>query len=124
MDSISLYVYAKKALPRELLESGTLARYIANLSVTGLTSNPTIFEHAIEANPNNPFVLNGVGQSLLKKGKSAEALSLRSCIDRDWISPGLMLVASISAKPPEVHAPVAVCVASVIAVEAPVPPLR
>ncbi len=32
---------------RALLDSGTLARYISNLSVTGLTSNPTIFEHAI-----------------------------------------------------------------------------
>ena len=34
-------------ITRELLDSGTLARYIAELSVTGLTSNPTIFEHAI-----------------------------------------------------------------------------
>ncbi len=34
-------------ITRELLSSGTLARYIADLSVTGLTSNPTIFEHAI-----------------------------------------------------------------------------
>lgn len=34
-------------ITRELLESGTLGRYIADLSVTGLTSNPTIFEHAI-----------------------------------------------------------------------------
>jgi transaldolase len=32
---------------RELLTSGTLAKWIAELSVTGLTSNPTIFEHAI-----------------------------------------------------------------------------
>jgi len=32
---------------RELLDSGTLARYISDLSVTGLTSNPTIFQHAI-----------------------------------------------------------------------------
>ncbi|MEM9681991.1 MAG: bifunctional transaldolase/phosoglucose isomerase [Pseudomonadota bacterium] len=32
---------------RALLDSGTLARYISTLSVTGLTSNPTIFEHAI-----------------------------------------------------------------------------
>ena len=32
---------------REMLNSGILARYIAELSVTGLTSNPTIFEHAI-----------------------------------------------------------------------------
>jgi transaldolase len=32
---------------RALLESGTLARYIATLSVTGHTTNPTNFEHAI-----------------------------------------------------------------------------
>ncbi|MBC7480439.1 MAG: transaldolase [Rhizobacter sp.] len=36
-------------ITRELLRSGTLARYIRELSVTGLTSNPTIFEHAIGA---------------------------------------------------------------------------
>jgi transaldolase len=34
-------------ITRDLLDSGTLARYIAELSVTGLTSNPTIFERAI-----------------------------------------------------------------------------
>ena len=34
-------------ITRELLRSGRLAQYIAELSVTGLTSNPTIFEHAI-----------------------------------------------------------------------------
>ena len=34
-------------ITRELLMNGTLARYIDELSVTGLTSNPTIFEHAI-----------------------------------------------------------------------------
>jgi transaldolase len=33
---------------RELLNSGTLKRYIADLSVTGLTSNPTIFDKAIK----------------------------------------------------------------------------
>ncbi|MEO8385551.1 MAG: transaldolase [Betaproteobacteria bacterium] len=36
-------------ISRPLLTSGTLARYIADLSVTGLTSNPTIFEQAIAA---------------------------------------------------------------------------
>ncbi|MCG6873339.1 MAG: transaldolase [Gammaproteobacteria bacterium] len=36
-------------ITRTLLRSGTLARYIRELSVTGLTSNPTIFEHAIGA---------------------------------------------------------------------------
>ena len=34
-------------ITRQLLQSGTLAHYIRELSVTGLTSNPTIFEHAI-----------------------------------------------------------------------------
>ena len=34
-------------ITRELLTSGTLARYISELSVAGLTSNPTIFERAI-----------------------------------------------------------------------------
>lgn len=36
-------------ITRTLLRSGTLARYIRDLPVTGLTSNPTIFEHAIGA---------------------------------------------------------------------------
>jgi len=35
-------------ITRELLDSGTLQRYIDDLSVTGLTSNPTIFDHAIK----------------------------------------------------------------------------
>jgi transaldolase len=34
---------------RELLNSGTLQGYIDDLSVTGLTSNPTIFDHAIKS---------------------------------------------------------------------------
>jgi transaldolase len=34
-------------ITRELLTSGTLQRYIDELSVTGLTSNPSIFDHAI-----------------------------------------------------------------------------
>src|SRR5450432_502022 len=34
-------------ITRDLLNSGTLRRYIDELSVTGLTSNPTIFDHAI-----------------------------------------------------------------------------
>ncbi len=35
------------AISRPMLDSGTLARYIREYSVTGLTSNPAIFEHAI-----------------------------------------------------------------------------
>lgn len=34
-------------LTRDMLDTGTLAGYIKDLSVTGLTSNPTIFDHAI-----------------------------------------------------------------------------
>ena len=34
-------------ITRDLLDSGTLKRYIDELSVTGLTSNPSIFDHAI-----------------------------------------------------------------------------
>src|SRR5881398_2523676 len=36
-------------ITRDLLDSGTLKRYIDDLSVTGLTSNPTIFDHAIKS---------------------------------------------------------------------------
>jgi transaldolase len=35
-------------ITRKLLTTGTLRRYIDELSVTGLTSNPTIFDHAIK----------------------------------------------------------------------------
>jgi transaldolase len=38
-------------ITRELLNSGTLQRYIDELSVTGLTSNPTIFDQAIKNSP-------------------------------------------------------------------------
>ena len=34
-------------ITRDLLDSGTLKRYIDEYSVTGLTSNPTIFDKAI-----------------------------------------------------------------------------
>ena len=35
-------------ITRDILENGTLKRYIDEISVTGLTSNPTIFDHAIK----------------------------------------------------------------------------
>ena len=38
-------------ITRELLTSGTLQRYIDELFVTGLTSKPTIFDHAIQTSP-------------------------------------------------------------------------
>jgi transaldolase len=36
-------------ITRDLLNGGTLRHYIDELSVTGLTSNPTIFDHAIRS---------------------------------------------------------------------------
>lgn len=36
-------------ITRKLIDDGTLSRYIAKLSVSGLTSNPAIFEQAIKA---------------------------------------------------------------------------
>src|SRR6267154_4755913 len=35
-------------ITRDLLNSNTLQRYIDELSITGLTSNPTIFDHALK----------------------------------------------------------------------------
>ncbi|HKD18362.1 MAG TPA: transaldolase family protein, partial [Thermoanaerobaculia bacterium] len=35
-------------ITRDLLDKGTLQKYVDELSVTGLTSNPTIFDQAIK----------------------------------------------------------------------------
>ena len=55
-------------ITRDLLTSGTLKRYIEELSVTGLTSNPTIFDHAIK----NSSAYDTAIRSGLEQGKSAE----------------------------------------------------
>src|SRR5215469_2573214 len=57
-------------ITRDLLDSGTLKRYIDELSITGLTSNPTIFDHAIK----NSATYDSTIITKLKKGTSAEAL--------------------------------------------------
>src|SRR5215471_11853451 len=57
-------------ITRDLLESGTLQRYIDTLSVTGLTSNPTIFDHAIK----NSSAYDTAIRAGLAKGKAGEAL--------------------------------------------------
>jgi transaldolase len=57
-------------ITRGLLASGTLGRYINELSVTGLTSNPTIFEHAIS---DAGFYDDAIRQKALA-GQSGEAL--------------------------------------------------
>lgn len=57
-------------ITRALLTGGTLRRYIRELSVTGLTSNPTIFDQAIKS--------AGIYDDAIRKkadeGKSGEAL--------------------------------------------------
>ncbi|MDQ2902012.1 MAG: transaldolase [Chloroflexota bacterium] len=57
-------------ITRHLLTSGTLQQYIADLSVTGLTSNPTIFDHAIK---NSQDYDDAIRQKIAE-GKSGEAL--------------------------------------------------
>src|SRR5258706_11505315 len=57
-------------ITRDLLDSGTLKRYIEELSVTGLTSNPTIFDHAIK----NSAAYDAPIRTKLLDGRSGEAL--------------------------------------------------
>jgi transaldolase len=55
-------------ITRDLLDSGTLKHYIDDLSVTGLTSNPTIFDHAIK----NSAAYDTAISKKLTKGESTE----------------------------------------------------
>ena len=57
-------------ITRDLLNTGTLKRYIDELSVTGLTSNPTIFDHAIK----NSSSYDPAIRQKLDEGKSGERL--------------------------------------------------
>jgi len=57
-------------ITRDLLNSGTLRRYRDELSVTGLTSNPTIFDHAIK----NSTDYDEAIRQKLDEGKSGEEL--------------------------------------------------
>ena len=64
-------------ITREMLTNGALARYIAELSITGLTSNPTIFEHAIG---NSAFYDNAIRQQSAT-GQSSEGIFFELAID-------------------------------------------
>lgn len=57
-------------ITRDLLDSGTLRGFIDDLSVTGLTSNPTIFDHAITHSTKYDDDI----RRLLGNGVSGEAL--------------------------------------------------
>ena len=64
-------------ITRSLLTGGTLRRYIEELSVTGLTSNPTIFDHALK----NSHDYDDAIRRNLKEGKSGEALFFELALD-------------------------------------------
>jgi transaldolase len=64
-------------ITRDLLQSGTLGRYIDELSVTGLTSNPTIFDHAIKNSP----AYDAAILEKVKDGKSGEELFFELALD-------------------------------------------
>jgi transaldolase len=57
-------------ITRDLLDNGTLQHYIDELSVTGLTSNPTIFDQAIK----HSTAYDTTIRQKLQEGTSGEAL--------------------------------------------------
>jgi transaldolase len=61
-------------ITRDLLTSGTLERYVAELSVRGLTSNPTIFDHALETS-------DAYDDAMRASGAAAEDLFFELAID-------------------------------------------
>lgn len=64
-------------ITRELLNTGTLKRYVDELSVTGLTSNPTIFDHAVESST----AYDGAILQKANQGKAGEALFFELAIE-------------------------------------------
>jgi transaldolase len=64
-------------ITRGLLSSGTLQRYINDLAITGLTSNPTIFYQAIR---NTEFYDDAIHQITLA-GKSGETLFFQLALE-------------------------------------------
>jgi transaldolase len=65
------------SITRPLLSSGSLKRYIEDLSLTGLTSNPTIFDHAIK----NSTEYDAPIREKLQDGESVEPLFLELALE-------------------------------------------
>jgi transaldolase len=75
-------------ITRDLLDKGTLERYIADLSVTGLTSNPTIFDHAItHSNSYDPEIRRLVGAGYSGEGLFFELAVEDLCRAADLFAP-------------------------------------
>ena len=64
-------------ITRDLLDSRTLQKYVDELSVTGLTSNPTIFDQAIK----NSAAYDGAIREKLARGASGEGLFFELAIE-------------------------------------------
>ena len=64
-------------ITRDLLNGGTLERYIQELPVTGLTSNPTIFDHSIKNSASYDAAIRGD----LANGNAVEALFFDLALD-------------------------------------------
>jgi len=70
-------------ITRDLLNNGRLKSYLDELSVTGLTSNPTIFDQAIKSSSAyDAAILDGV-----KKGRTEER-PINRTMDRFLRAPG------------------------------------
>ena len=64
-------------ITRGLITSGTLTKYIHDFSVTGLTSNPSIFNHAIKSSHDYDEAI----LTKLKEGKSGEELFFELAVE-------------------------------------------
>src|SRR5260370_17413221 len=73
-------------ITRNLLRAGVLKRYIDEWSVTGLTSNPTIFDHAIK----NSGAYDASIAEKLRNGKSGEPLFFELALEDLTRAPALV----------------------------------
>src|SRR5690606_41071731 len=64
-------------ISRAILDDGTLARYISEFSVSGLTSNPSIFNEAVSG---SDAYDDGI-RSKAEQGKSGEALFMELALE-------------------------------------------
>lgn len=64
-------------ITRTMLEDGTLARYVADLSVTGLTSNPTIYNLALKGST----AYDAAIAAKIREGRTGERLFFELAIE-------------------------------------------
>jgi len=92
-------------ITQSMLTGGTLRRYVEEFSITGLTSNPTIFDHAIGSSDDCDALRDRLGIAVAKRAYAA----YRELLDSDeWLRlanagarPQRLLCASTATKDPE-----------------------